>query len=184
VVGVVTAAMRVSPVPPLQWVARAYVTTVRNTPLAVLFVLFFFGFPDIGIIYAPFTSAVIVLAAYTGTFIAETVRAGINTVAHGQGEAARSLGLTFPQVLWIVVLPQALRSVVGPLGSIFIALIKNSSLAFIIGVAELSETAEQLITDFAQPIPVFIGVAVAYLLLTVPSGFAVAWIERKAAFRR
>ncbi len=184
VIGTVMAAFRVSPVPPLQAVGRLYVTTVRNTPLAVLFYLFFFGFPDIGIIYSPFTSAVIVLSAYTGAFIAETVRSGINAVSKGQGEAARALGLTFPQVLRIVVLPLALRTVVPPLGSLFIALIKNSALAALISVSELGETTERLITDTAQPIPIFIGAAAGYLLLTIPSGFAVGFIERRVAVKR
>jgi glutamate transport system permease protein len=184
VVGTVIAAFRVSPVPPLRAAGAFYVGTVRNTPLAVLMVLFFFGFPDIGIIYSAFVSAVIVLSAYTGAFIAETIRSGINAVARGQGEAARSLGLTFPQSLRIIVMPQALRTVVAPLGSIFIALIKNSALAAVISVSELGETAERLITDTAQPIPIFIGAAVAYLVLTIPSGFAVGWIERRVAIKR
>jgi glutamate transport system permease protein len=184
VVGTVIAAFRVSPVPPLRAAGAFYVGTVRNTPLAVLMVLFFFGFPDIGIIYSAFVSAVIVLSAYTGAFIAETIRSGINAVARGQGEAARSLGLTFPQSLRIIVMPQAFRTVVAPLGSIFIALIKNSALAAVISVSELGETAERLITDTAQPIPIFIGAAVAYLVLTIPSGFAVGWIERRVAIKR
>ncbi len=184
VIGIVVAAFRTSPVPPLRAVGTFYVATVRNTPLAVLFVLFFFGLPDVGILYSRFTSAVIVLAAYTGAFVAETIRSGINAVATGQGEAARAIGLTFPQLMRIVVLPQAIRTVVAPLGSIFIALIKNSALAALISVADLAETAERLINETAQPLPIFLGAAVAYLLLTIPSGFAVGWIERKVAIKR
>jgi glutamate transport system permease protein len=96
----------------------------------------------------------------------------------------RALGLTFPQVLRIVVLPQALRTVVAPLGSLFIALIKNSALAALISVRELADTADALITDTAQPIPIFIGTAVAYLLLTLPSGLAVDRLERRLAIKR
>ena len=184
VIGVVVAAFRVSPVPPLRAVGAFYVATVRNTPLAVLMVLFFFGLPDVGILYSSFTSAIIVLSLYTGSFIAETVRSGVNTVSRGQGEAARALGLTFGQVLRIVVLPQALRTVIAPLGSIFIALIKNSALAALISVRDLADTAEQLITDFAQPIPIFIGTAIAYLLLTIPSGFVLNRLEHRFAIRR
>ena len=169
VIGIVVAACRVSPVPPLRAAGAFYVGTVRNTPLAVLMVLFYVGLPDAGIIFAPFQSAVIVLSAYTGAFIAETVRSGVNAVAVGQGEAARALGLTFPQTLRIVVLPQALRTWSGPLGSLFIALIKNSALAALISVNELAGTAEQLISETAQPLPIFLGVAVAYLLLTLPA---------------
>lgn len=184
VIGIVVAAFRVSPVPPLRGLGAFYVATVRNTPLAVLMVLFVFALPDVGILYSFFTSAIIVLSAYTGAFIAETIRSGINAVSRGQGEAARALGLTFPQVLRIIVLPQALRTVIAPLGSIFIALIKNSALAALISVTELAGTAEQLITDFGQPIPIFIGTAVAYLLLTLPSGFVLGRIERRFAIKR
>jgi len=184
VVGVVAAGFRVSPVPPLRAVGTAYVNIIRNTPLAVLFVLFYFGFPKIGIQYSPFVSSIIILAAYTGTFVAETVRAGINSVARGQAEAARSLGMTFPQAMLLVILPQAIRTVVQPLGSIFIALIKNSSLATIISVNNLSKSVERVVTDTAQFTPVYLGAAVAYLLLTIPSEQAVGWIERRVAVRR
>jgi glutamate transport system permease protein len=184
VVGVLMAGFRVSPVPPLRFLGTAYVTLIRNTPLAVLFVLFYFGFPNIGIQYSRFISAIIVLAAYTGTFVAEAVRAGINSVARGQAEAARALGMTFPQTMVVVVLPQALRTVVQPLGSIFIALIKNSALATIISLPNLSKSVERIVVDTAQFTPVYLGAAVAYLLLTLPSEQAVGWIERRTAIHR
>src|SRR3954451_11840333 len=170
-IGIVVAACRVSPVPPLRLAGTLYVEVFRNIPLIVLFVLFFFGFPKIGIKYSPFASSVIVLSVYTGAFIGETVRAGINTVAKGQAEAARAIGLTFGQTLRIVILPQALRSVVAPLGNLFIALIKNSSLAYTISVVELTGTADRLTTDTSQPLAVFGGAFIAYLILTLPAGY-------------
>ena len=184
VVGIVVAACRVSPIPPLRIAGTFYVETVRNTPLTVLFVLFFFGLTKVGIKYGAFTTAIIVLGGYTGAFVAETVRAGINAVARGQAEAARALGLTFRQVLRIVVLPQALRTVVAPLGGLFIALIKNSSIAALISVKELVYRTDELADATAQVIPVFLGAAVAYLLLTIPSGLAIGALERRVAIRR
>jgi glutamate transport system permease protein len=184
VIGMIIAAFRVSPIPPLRAVATAYVEVVRNTPLAVLFVLFFFGFTKVGIRYSAFTSAIIVLSAYTGAFIGETVRSGINTVAVGQAEAARALGLTFPQVLRLVILPQALRSVVAPLGNLFIALTKNSSLASIISVLELTEVADRVTTASAQPVAAFLGAGIGYLLLTLPAGVAFGVLERRVAIKR
>jgi len=184
VIGTVVAACRVSPVLPLRTAGTFWVEIVRNTPLTVLMVLFFFGFTKVGIQYSAFTSAVIVLSAYTSTFVAETVRSGINAVAKGQAEAARSLGLTFPQVLGRVVLPQAFRTVVGPLGSVFIALIKNSSIASIISVVELTEVADRLNNETARPVAVFLGAGMAYLLLTLPSGFFVGVLERRVAIKR
>jgi His/Glu/Gln/Arg/opine family amino acid ABC transporter permease subunit len=184
VIGTLVAAMRVSPVPPLRWAGTVYTELLRNTPLLVLMFIFFFGFPSIGIRYSPFASAIVVLSAYTGTFVGETVRAGINAVSRGQAEAARAIGLTFPQVLRIVVLPQALRTVVAPLGGIFIALLKNSALAVAISVPELTSAAETIGTETARNIPAYLGAAGAYLLLTVPSGVATTWIERKVAIKR
>lgn len=183
-VGTLVAAFRVSPIMPLRAAGGLFVEVIRNTPLTVLFALFFFGFPKVGIVYPPYTSAVIVLGTYTSAFVAETVRAGINTVSRGQAEAARSIGLTFTQVLGIVVLPQALRSVVAPLGSLFIALTKNTSVAFSISVMEISGIADRLNTNTARPIPVFIGAAVAYLMLTLPSGALVGLLENRLAIQR
>lgn len=183
-VGVILAACRVSPVQPLRVAATAYVTFFRNAPLLVLFFLFFFGLPKIGLLFPRFATAVLVLSLYTGAFVGETVRSGLNTVAGGQAEAARSLGLTFGQALIIVVLPQALRSVVQPLGNLFIALTKNTSIASTIAVVELTHVASRLITEFAQPLPTLVGIALAYLLLTYPSGLAVGAFERRLAFKR
>jgi glutamate transport system permease protein len=184
VLGILVAAMRVSPVPPLRWAAATYVELVRNTPLLVLMFLFVFGFPSLGFTYSFYTSAIVVLTAYTGTFVAETVRSGINAVAKGQVEAARSIGLTFPGLLRIVVMPQALRTVVAPLGGIFIALLKNSSLAVVIAVPELTAAADRVGTASARFIPAYLGAAAAYLMLTIPSGVAVGWLERKVAIKR
>lgn len=183
--GTIVAACRVSPVPPLRVAGATWVELFRNTPLTLMMLLFFFGFTKIGIgPFEPFPSAVIVLSVYTSSFVAETVRSGINTVAGGQGEAARAIGLTFGQTMRLVVLPQAFRTVVAPLGSLFIALTKNSSIASVISVREISKLADDLNTDTARPLQVFAGAAVAYLILTLPSGFVVGALERRLAFKR
>jgi len=182
--GIVVAAFRVSPVPPLRWASAVYVELIRNTPLLVLMFLMVFGLPSVGITFSFYTSAIIVLSAYTGTFVGETVRSGINAVSKGQAEAARAIGLTFPQMLRLVVLPQALRTVVGPLGGIFIALLKNSSLAVVIAVPELTSKAEEVGTATARFIPAYLGAAAAYLILTIPSGYATSRLERRVAIKR
>ena len=183
-IGLVVAAFRVSPVAPLRFAGTLYVDVIRNIPLAVHFVLFFFALPKVGIRFSPLVSAFIVLAAYHGAFAGETIRAGINTVSKGQAEAARALGFTFPAVLGRVVLPQALRAVVPPMGSLAIALIKNSSIAYTISVVELTGVADKLANDSARPIPAFLGAAAAYLILTLPAGYAVSRIERRLAVAR
>ena len=183
--GTFVAACRVSPVPPLRLAGACWVELFRNTPLTLMMLLFFFGFTKVGVgPYEPFPSAVIVLSVYTSAFVAETVRSGVNTVAGGQGEAARAIGLTFGQSMRLVVLPQAFRTVVAPLGSLFIALTKNTSIASVIAVPELSKLAENLNTDTARPLQVFGGAAVAYLILTLPSGYVVGVLERRLAFKR
>ncbi len=183
--GCILASFRVSPVAPLRMAATAYIEVVRNTPLIALMLLFFFGFTKVGIgPYSPFVSAVIVLAAYTGTYVGEVIRAGINSVSTGQAEAARALGLTFVQVLGLVVLPQALRTVVGPIGNLFIALIKNSAIAYVISVLELTGTADRISTATAQPIAAYLGAAAGYLILTLPSGLLIGVLERRVAVKR
>jgi glutamate transport system permease protein len=179
------AAFRVSPVPPLRVAGATWVEVVRNTPLSVQLIIFYFGFTKLGVREPPFTSGVIVLGVYTSAFLAETIRSGVNTVARGQAEAARAIGLTFPQTLRIVVLPQALRSVIGPIGNIFIALIKNSSaVGAFLSVAELFRTSQLLQNETAQPVAVFLGTAIAYLLLTIPSGRGFSFLEHRLAVRR
>ena len=183
-IGVLIAAFRVSPVPPLRAFGAFFVETIRNTPLLVLLILAFFGLPKLGFTWSPFATAVIILSIYTGAFIGEAVRAGINTVAAGQAEAARAIGLTFTQVLGLVVLPQALRSVVQPVGSLFSALVRNTSLAYAISVVELTGTADRIGNETAQYLPAFIGAFVGYLILTIPSGFVIGVIERRVAVKR
>ncbi len=183
-VGVVIAGFRVSPVVPLRFVGALYVETIRNTPLLVLLFLFVFGLTKLGVLYGYFTSAVLVLGGYTGALVAETVRSGINTVEPGQAEAGRALGLTFPEVLLRLVLPQALRRVVAPLGGLFVALIKNSALASFVSVVDLNSVAEAVTNRTGRPLQAFGIAGVAYVLLAVPSGLGVGWLERRLAVTR
>lgn len=184
VIGTIVAGFRVSPVAPLRVVGATFTETFRNTPVVVLLVLFAHGLPKAGVRYSLFVTAIVVLSLYTGSFVAETLRAGINAVAQGQAEAARSLGLTLPQVLFGVVLPQAFRTVTAPLGSLFIALIKNSAIASVISVGDLAFIADDVANETAQPIPALLGAAVAYLILALPSGWALAVVERRVAIKR
>lgn len=186
VVGTVLGAFRVSPLPSLRWVGTAWVTVFRNCPL--LIVLFFcaFGLPEIGINGSYFWFGVAGLVLYTSAFVCEAVRSGINAVDPGQAEAARSVGLTFGQTLSVVVLPQALRSVVPPLGSVIIAMIKNSAIVGAFGVGgELFSVSDRLTSAQGHAaLPVLIGVMIGYLILTIPSGLLLGVLERKVAIAR
>lgn len=183
-IGLLLAAMRVSPFAPARAVGTAYVDVFRNSPLPVLALLFWFGLPKIGVARGRFFVAVLVLSLYTGAFLGETIRSGINAVAVGQSEAARSVGLTFGQNLRHVILPQALRTVVQPIGNIWIALVKNTAVASFIAVPELMYRAGQINTEEARPVQILIGAAVGYLMLTLPSGAVLSVIERRVAIKR
>lgn len=185
VLGTVLGAFRVSPVAPLRWLGATYVEIVRNTPLTLVFIFFVFVAPQVGIQVPFFISAVFALSIYTAAFVCEAVRSGVNSVSVGQAEAARAVGLTFTQTLNLVILPQAIRTVIPPLINIFIALTKNSSVAGGFFVVELFGVGKQLANAYpGDVIPVLLGVGFFYLLITVPSGFLAGWAERKAAFAR
>jgi glutamate transport system permease protein len=184
-IGTVLAALRVSPVPTLRAAGTAYVQIVRNTPLTVVFFFVVFVLPQVDIRLPFFAFAVIALTVYHAAFFCEAVRSGINAVAVGQTEAARSIGLTFGQSLRLVVLPQALRTVIPPLISVVIALAKNSSIAAAFGVVELTAVGLRLANaNAADVIPLLLGVSVCYLLITLPSGWLASVLERRLAVLR
>ncbi len=189
--GTILATFRVSPVPPLRFLGLAWVTVFRNSPLVVALFLFAFGLPQVGITFptfggnAFFWPGVTALTCYTAAFVCEAVRSGINSVPPGQAEAARAVGLTFQQTLGTVVLPQALRTVVPPLGSVIIAMIKNSAIVGAFGVTgELfSVDAENTALGYSA-LSSLTGVAIAYLVITIPAGIALGVIERKIEVKR
>ncbi|MEU7564758.1 amino acid ABC transporter permease [Streptomyces fradiae] len=191
--GTLLAGMRVSPVPLMRGFGTAYVNLVRNTPLTIVVVScslvlnqtlgFALGgetFKDIG-----FRMAVLGLVAYTGTFVCEALRSGINTVPVGQAEAARALGLSFFQVLTLIVLPQAFRSVVAPLANVLIALTKNTTVAAAIGVAEAALLMKEMIENEADALFAVFGVfALGFVLLTLPTGLLLGWVAKRVAVKR
>lgn len=179
VLGTLIAAMRVSPVPPLRWAGAAYVTLVRNTPLTVVFFLVVFGLPEVDVILSFYRFAVVALTLYTAAFVAEAVRSGINSVAPGQAEASRSVGMTFGQTLRLVVLPQAFTNIIPPLASIFIALLKNTSIAYAFGVFEGTQALNQLINaNGSDVIALLLAAAAIYLVLALVSSALFGLLER------
>lgn len=186
VLGVVLAAMRVAPLRPLRAASIAYVETLRNTPLTLVFFGMVLVAPQFGII-APlgFWTAVICLTLYTSAFVSEALRSGINSVGVGQAEAARSIGLTFGQSLSLVILPQAVRTVIPPLINVIIALAKNTSVAAGFAVVELVATGRRLSqTNPGDAVLILTGVAIFYLAFTIPAGLLATRLEKKVAFAR
>lgn len=185
VLGTLLAAMRVSPVPPLRGLGTFYVEVFRNTPLTVIFFFIIFGLPQIDTVVSPLPGAVLAVGLYTSAFVCEAIRSGINSISAGQAEAARAIGLTFSQSLREVVLPQAFRTVVPPLGNVWIAMVKNTSIASGFFIAELSSLLPRLANVAAdQLIATLIGIVIAYLLITLPSAYAVNRLEKRAAILR
>lgn len=184
--GTVIAACRVSPVPPLRAFGAFWVTTFRNTPLSVVLFATAFGLPEIGLNRSFYFFGVLALVLYTSAFVCEAIRSGINSVPAGQAEAARSIGLKFSETLRFVVLPQALRTVVPPLGSVIIAMFKNSAVVGAFGVGSDLWSVGQTLTSARgyETLPVFTGVAVGFLLITLPAGALLQVIERKVAIAR
>lgn len=184
VLGVIVTAMRVSPLPVLRGVAFAYVQLFLNIPLLALLVLFVFALPDAGLLMPLPMTAVVVLVVYEAAYVAEAVRSGVNTVALGQAEAARALGMTFRQTLGSVILPQALRAVVQPVGNVMIALVMNTSLFAAVGIVELTSAANKTNLVHAQPIPIFVGAGLTYMALALLIGLGTGWLERRVAILR
>ncbi|MEU2659820.1 amino acid ABC transporter permease [Streptomyces sp. NPDC007325] len=167
VLGFVMAAFRVAPVGSFRVFGTVWVTVLRNTPLTLLFFAVMLGLPRFGLVLPFELFAVLALGCYTSAFICEALRSGINTVPVGQGEAARSLGMTFSQTLGAVVLPQAFRSVIPPIGSTLIALAKNSAIAGAFSVTELLGTYKTLSELGYNIIWTFVWIAVGYLIITL-----------------
>lgn len=175
VLGLIVGAMRVSPIPVARAVGTAYVNIIRNTPLTLVFFGFAFAVPILLQVRIPFfLLGVIALGIYTATYVAETLRSGINTVPVGQAEAARALGLPFGKVMTLVVLPQAFRSVIPPMMSVFIALLKNTTVAAGFSVVNLGSIRNYLSEDGANQMVVILWVMVIFVALVL----LLSWVQR------
>jgi glutamate transport system permease protein len=185
VLGTLLAACRVSPILPLRGLATFYVETFRNTPLTVVFFFIIFGLPQIDFAVGFFTGAVLSVGLYTAAFVCEAVRSGINAVSPGQAEASRALGLTFGQSLREVVLPQAFRTVIPPLGNVLIAMVKNTSIAAGFAVTELTASLSRLSNaNGGEILLVLLAVVIGYMLITLPAAYLVSRVERRVAILR
>jgi glutamate transport system permease protein len=192
VFGTALAAMRVSPVPVLRGFGTAWVNVFRNTPLTLIVFFCYFGlFSTLGFKLSDtielnnYWLGVIGLSVYTAAFVCEAIRSGINTVPAGQAEAARAIGMTFRQTLTMIILPQAGRAVVAPLGSILIALCKNATIVGTIGLAESSNAMKDLINSNGDAvIPIFLVFAGTFAVVLIPTGYAFGWLANRLAVKR
>ncbi|MFC8096246.1 amino acid ABC transporter permease [Streptomyces sp. NPDC057301] len=190
--GTLLAAMRVSPVPLMRGFGTTYVNIVRNIPLTVIIIFTSLGLADIfGVTMGAsdfgvrgFRLAILGFIAYTAAFVCEAIRSGINTVPLGQAEAARAIGLTFSQTLRLIILPQALRSVIGPLANVLIALTKNTTVAAAIGVAEAAYLMKEMIENEAETVLIGAVFAFGFVVLTLPTGLFLGWLSKRLAVKR
>lgn len=185
VLGTIVGVARVSPVAILRSAAVLYVTLFRNTPLVVLIILTYYGLPEVGIDFGFFVMITMAMGVYTGAFVAECIRSGVNGIGLGQAEAARSIGMPFGMTMQQVILPQAFRLVVPPLASVFIALTKNTSLAAGFGIAEATFRSKGLFNDYATDrIAIFLGIALGYIIIVELISFGANRLERRWSVKR
>lgn len=180
VIGSLAGIARVSHSAAIKAIAAVYVDFIRGTPLLVQLFLVYFGLPSlIGRPVPPFAAAITAMSINSGAYIAEIVRAGIQSIDRGQTEAARSLGLTAGQSMRYVIFPQAIRRIIPPLGNEFIAMLKDSSLVSVIALEELLRKGQVVITRTFRPFEVYMVVAIIYLIMTLAISRLVSWSERK-----
>ncbi|MGE7780114.1 amino acid ABC transporter permease [Peribacillus sp. NPDC097264] len=176
ILGVLIAIMRIAPIKPLNWFGTAYVEFIRNIPLLIITFFFFLGLKLSGL-YA----GTLALTIYTSSFIAEAIRAGILSVSKGQMEAARSSGLTYGQAMRFIILPQAVKIVIPPLGNQFINLVKNSSILAVVAGLDLMYHGDLISSRTFVVFDVYIFVAAFYLILTIPLSLGVGYLEKRLA---
>lgn len=192
VIGTIIAMMRISPIPSFQWIGAAYVNIIRNTPLTIIIlfgVLALIG--QLGIQLGGFQDnffrmAVVGLSVYHAAFVCEAIRSGVNTVPLGQAEAARAIGLSFLPSARLIILPQAFRGAIVPLGNTLIALLKNSTVAAAGSVATEASSVMKTMIEFRADvvIPIFLTFAIGFVILVIPIGLLTTWLSKKLKVAR
>lgn len=180
VIGLFAGIARICRVKPLRWISAVYVDFFRGTPLLVQIFLFYFAVPVItGQRIDPYVAAVGSCGINSGAYIAEIVRAGIQSIDEGQMEAGRSLGMTWTQTMRYIIVPQAMKRVIPPLGNEFIALLKDSSLVSVIGFEELTRRGQLIIAKTYGSLEIWFSVAIIYLAMTLTISRFVAFLEKR-----
>ncbi len=180
IIGLLFSLLRISRFKPLSWLAKGYVDFLRGTPLLVQIFLIHMGVPQLlGIKFDPIISGIIALSLNSGAYIAEIFRGGIQSIDKGQMEAARSLGMTYGQAMRYIILPQAFKRSIPPLGNEFIAMLKDSSLVSVIALQELMMVGRIIAGRTFKPFETWIGVAILYLIMTMTISQIVSYLERR-----
>jgi glutamate transport system permease protein len=183
-IGLVVAVLRVSPIRPMRRFASAYTSLMVNSPLLFLMFILFYGIPKLGFLPDNRQTAVLATGLYLGGYVAEALRSGFNTVPNGQAEAARAIGLSFGQVLWNIILPQALRSAVGPLAVILNATYRNVAVAGAIGVNEFVKVGRDAGEQEAQQYPFFLVMFAVIMILGFATAVVSNYVDNKVTVKR
>lgn len=180
IIGLITGLARLSSSPAPKWLAIGYIELIRGTPLLVQIYIFYFFIGQVFML-SNFMAGVLALSFFSGAYIAEIIRAGIQSIHRGQMEAARSLGMNYPQAMLYIILPQAFKRILPPLAGQFISLIKDSSLVGVIALVELTRAGREIGTSTFNYFEVFFTVAALYLILTFSLSMIVQYLERRFA---
>ena len=181
--GMLIALARISDARPLRWLAFAYVSVFRGTPLLIQILLIYFGLPNYGITIDPIPAALLALTLFSAAYLSENFRSGINAVDRGQWEAAWAMGMGYWKTLWRIILPQGLRIAIPPVGSRLIALMKDTSLASTVTVVELTRVADQLGATTFRYMDMFIIVGTIYWVINQLLTLLQTWLEEKLSRR-
>ena len=174
IIGLVTAMIQFANIKVLKQLARFYIWVVRGTPLLVQLFVVFYGLPSVGILIEPFPAAVIVFAVNEGAYSAETIRSALEAVPSGQLEAGYCAGMTYMQTMRRIILPQALRTAIPPLSNSVISMLKDTSLAANITVAEMLMATQRAVSVYYEPLWLYLEVGLIYLLFTT----VFTWLQR------
>jgi His/Glu/Gln/Arg/opine family amino acid ABC transporter permease subunit len=177
--GLVLALARLSRSRLLAGTAAVYVELVRGAPALTLLFLIYFGLPSVGIVLPAFQAAVIGLGLNGAAYVSEIYRAGIGGIDRGQREAAQAIGMTYPKVMGYVILPQAAKIVLPPLGNYAIGLLKDTSVASLIGAPELTLRARDLSSEYFMPMEIYLVSGAMYFAMAAPLAAFVRWLERR-----
>lgn len=179
IIGIIVAIARLKGNRLVRALAKGYVSLIRGTPILVQIFIIYYGLPDFGITLGPLTAAFISLSINIGAYLSETLRGAILSVPSGQTEAAQSLGLTPWQTMRRVVLPQAARVAIPPLGNTFIGMLKETSLVSIVTVTELLRSAQLLIAQYYVAMPFYVAIALMYWVMSVFFSYILNRIEMR-----
>jgi cystine transport system permease protein len=180
-IGLVVAVARLKGNRPVRWLARSYVSIIRGTPVLVQITVIYYGLDDYGISFGSLTAACLALSINTGAYLSETFRGAILAVPKGQTEAAYATGMSPGQTMWRIILPQAVRIAIPPMGNTFVGMLKETSLVSVIGVSELMRQAQLLQAQYLRYMPFLLEIGIMYWIMSIGFSAILERVEKRLA---